>query len=141
VERFIYEELHPLHLQFSATNGVFSGSFDDYWGVGNLEEIGNGLTNFPKRIGDEYKYEAGSSRLEDNYAYHFILRAYTTGSSGHCALQFTINKNSSPPHEGICTFSIPAEVAAINRLGKLFCRFAKLEHHKFVWTETDESLD
>jgi hypothetical protein len=51
------------------------------------------------------------------------------------------NNGRSAPDERASTFSIVAEPAAINRLGNLFLRFAKLEHRRFTWTETDESMD
>jgi hypothetical protein len=120
VERYPYDD-HCLHLQFDATNG---------------------LVNFPQKIGDEYKYELGSSEPEDNWAYHFMLRAFTTDRSGHCAIQIKMDNNArSAPYEHASTFSIVAEPAAINRLGNLFLRCAKLEHRRFTWTETDESMD
>jgi hypothetical protein len=98
--------------------------------------------SFPKKIGDEYKYEIGSPNPKDRWAYHFVLRAITLDRSGHCALQIVMNNNRhQPPDECYCSFSIKADPAAINRLGNLFLRFAKLQHSKFIWTETDESMD
>jgi hypothetical protein len=67
--------------------------------------IGAKLSRFPKKIGDEYIYEIGSSKPEDNFAYHFILRVFTTDSIGHCALQITINNNDKRQYANACTFS------------------------------------
>jgi hypothetical protein len=119
-----------------------SGTLDYYCNADDLKIIGNGLANFPKHIGDEYKYEIGSPNPKDRWAYHFMLRAITINMSGHCALQVVMNNNRhEPPDACSCNFSIKAEPAAINRLGNLFLRFADLNYRKFTWTETEESLD
>jgi hypothetical protein len=62
------------------------------------------------------------------------MRAYTTDSVGHCAIQFAINKNLIEPYEAICRFSIQADAASINRLGILFEKFSRLEDFEFEWS-------
>lgn len=140
VRRYPYEEPFHLQLEFSASNGLFSGTTDIYCNIEDLKEIGDRLQNFPVRVGDEVRYEHGSEDPTLRRYRYFMLRAYTTDSAGHCALQIKMNNNTREPHEGTCTFSIKAEAAAINRLGSLFLTLSRLEHLEFRWTREDQEL-
>jgi hypothetical protein len=108
--------------------------------VDQISEIGRALKAFPRKIGDEYKFEYGSEEQSPKRYRHFCLRAYTVDRAGHCALQLTMNLNSAEPEEGNCQFSIRAETAAINRLGRLFKQFAKLRHLELTWGPTTDEL-
>ena len=134
IKRVPYEEPYHVNLVFSASNAVFDGSLEYYCNASDLEDIGKALRSFPRKVPDAYSYEIGSSRPEDNFAYHFALHAYTTDNRGHCAIQVVIDNNQDRPDEGACRFSILAEPAAINRLGNLLMEFAKLKHHELNWT-------
>jgi hypothetical protein len=140
VRRHPYEEPYNTHLEFLASNGVFTGGTDIYCAVCDVAEIGSALGAFPANVGDEYKYEYGSPDPRANWARYFVLRASTIDRAGHCALQFTFNLNRPEPDEGACRFSIRAEAAAINRLGKLFEEFAKLRHVELRWSPTVDEL-
>jgi hypothetical protein len=138
IKRFPYEEPYHVHLFFSASNGVFDGFLEYYCNASDLKDIGKALRSFPKKVPNAYSCEIGSTRPEDNFAYHFALHAYTTDNLGHCALQVVIDNNQDRPYEGACRFSIKAEPAAINRLGKLLTDFAKLKHQQLNWTVSGE---
>jgi hypothetical protein len=140
VRRFPYEEPYHTHLEFAVSNGTFGGNTDIYCGVHELKEIGDALQKFPAKIGDEYRYEYGSENPENPFYRYFVLRVYTIDSVGHCAIQFIINLNTDEPNEGICRFSISVEAASINRLGKLFEEFSKLEHLEFRWSLKETEL-
>lgn len=133
VRRLLYEEPYHTQLEINASNGVFTGSTDIYCNVSDLAEIGRALQTFPKAIGDEYKYEYGSSDPAVRFYRHFVLRVYTVGGWGKCALQVSMNENHSEPYEGVCLFSMPVEPSSINRLGNLFVAFGQLEHLEFKW--------
>ena len=120
VKRHPYEEPFHTQIEISASNGAFAGSTDIYCNVADLADIGNGLMNFPKSVGDEYRYVYGSEEPSRRCYRYFLLRAYTTDLAGHCALQIKMNSNTSEPYEGLCEFLIKAKAAAINRLGALF---------------------
>jgi hypothetical protein len=64
----------------------------------------------------------------------------TLDSAGHCALQLTLNNNRPSPDDGSCSFSIRAEPAAINRLGRLLTAFGELKHSELRWSDTDGEL-
>src|SRR3954463_16018943 len=115
VRRHPYEEPFHTQLEFSASNGLFSGTTDIYCNVDDLKEIGERLKNFPTQAGDEFRYEYGAEDPAQRVYRYFLLRAYTIDRAGHCALQMKINNHASEPYEGACTFSIKAEAAAINR--------------------------
>lgn len=138
VRRYLYEEPHHTQLELVVSNGNFSGSTDIYCSVDDLSEIGKALRYFPAKVGDEYRYEYGSENPKERCYRYFLLRAYTTDSVGHCAIQFVINQNTVEPYEGVCRFSIVADAAAINRLGLLFEKFSELQNLEFKWTP-DES--
>ncbi len=67
---------------------------DFYCNTEDLITIGQALQNFPLKIDDEFRYERGSENPRDRCYDYFLLRAYTTDSVGHCAIQFAINISS-----------------------------------------------
>jgi hypothetical protein len=140
VRRHPYEEPDHTQLEFSISNGLFSGRTDIYLAAEDIAEIGKALKQFPSGVPDKYIYEHGSENPADNIYRYFLLRAYTTNNTGDCALQFAINQNAKEPNEGTCRFSIRAEPAAINRLGELLERFSKCEHTFLKWTLKDGEL-
>lgn len=132
IQRFAYADPDELHLNVSASNGSFGGAVDVYCNVEDLRLIGTGLEGFPVRVGDEFVHEFGFNS-------HLRLRAYTVGKRGECALQISMDVNGIEPGEGTCRFSIPAEAAALNRLGRLFGRLTQLRHLELQWTPAFES--
>jgi hypothetical protein len=139
MRRVPYEEPNLLNIELSASNGVFAGTVDFYCGPGDLLEIATALSPFPTKIPDDYVFEYGSPGSGSNS--YLLLRAYTLGPLGHCGLHISMNRNCTPPNEGVCEFSIPAEPAALNKLGLLLRHFAQLEHLKLKWTPTLAELD
>lgn len=117
-----------------------SGTLEYYCNAEDLTEVGDTLAAFPRQPDDSYTYELGSPKPEDRFAFHFALRAATLGSTGHCALQFTMSNNGPPPDDMSCSFSIRAEPAAINRLGRLLSAFGDLKHFELRWSDTDGEL-
>lgn len=137
VRRFPYEEPFHTQLKFAASNGMFSGCTDIYCNVDDISNIGKALQNFPRTAEDEYRYEYGSSDPSKKFYRYFLLRAYTLDRTGRYALQFAMNLNQDEPEEGVCKFSFPVEMSAVNRLGKLFERFSLLLHLELRWTPSD----
>lgn len=140
IQRFPYEEPYHLQLQLNAENGRFSGGFDFYTGVPWLKEFAASLQDFPKCIGDEVQFVDGSPRKEDRTHRHLLIRAYTVGNLGRCAVQFTFNNHEEEPKEGSASFSISADAAAINRLGQLLEKFSELEHLELFWSPHEGEL-
>lgn len=136
VRRHPYEEPYHTELEFEASNGHFTGSARFYCSVEDIGSIGRALVPFPNNANDTYEYAYGSDDPEGKLRQCFCLKFYTVGSLGHCAIQFKANLNSAEPDEGLCTFSIKAEPAAIRRLGLLFLTFGRLEHLELHWSPT-----
>jgi hypothetical protein len=140
IRRQPYEEPYHLRLVITASNGVFGGTLEYYCNALDLIDMGTKLMAFPASIGDSYSYELGSPRPEDRFAFHFVLRAYTMDSSGHCALHISLNNNRREPDDSSCSFSIRTEASAINRLGHLLKTFGKLKHRTLRWSEKSGDL-
>jgi hypothetical protein len=133
VRRYPYEEPYHTQVVFHASNGLFIGSTDIYCGVADLEDIGSALAVFPRKIPDEFRFEHGSEQPGKRFYRFFLLRAFTTDSAGHCAIQFRMNLNKTEPEDGMCGFSIRTEAARINRLGALFLRLHKSSRGELRW--------
>jgi hypothetical protein len=132
VRRFPYEEPYHTHLVVEASDGTFAGAVEFYCNIADISEIGTALGAFPSKVPDDYQYVCGS---DDPRVYSYLaLRAYTTHSLGHCALQFVMKMNVKEPGEGSCRFSITAEPASIDRLGRLFLRLHEKAPSSFRWT-------
>lgn len=140
IQRFPYEEPYHVQLNLSAENGRFSGGLDFYTGVPCLKQFAANLQDFPKHIGDEVEFKYGSPRKEDRMYRHLVIRAYTIGSVGRCAIQFTFNNHEDEPNEGCVIFSILADAAAVNRLGKLLEKFSELQHLELFWSPHEDAL-
>ena len=140
IQRFPYEEPYHVQLLLRAENGRFSGGLDFYTGVPCLKEFAESLQNFPKCIGDEVQFVYGSPHKEDRKYRHLVVRAYTIGNVGHCAIQLTFNNHEEEPDEGCASFSIAADAAAINRLGKLLQKFSGLQHLELFWSPHEDEL-
>lgn len=139
IRRHPYEEPYHLRLVITASNGVFAGTLEYYCKADDLAEIGRNLTVFPRTIEDTYSYELGSPR-PDKFAFHFVLRADTLDSAGHCALHISMKNNREQPNDCSCSFSIRTEPGAINLLGRLLTTFGELKHRTLRWSETSGDL-
>jgi len=140
IERIPYEDPYHVQLVWSASNGSVSTCFEYYDNADSLKEVAGRLENFPRHSSDVFLYEIGSEKHEDNFAYYFRLRAFTTDSRGSSALQIRFSNNRDLPYREIVEFCIQAEPAAINRLGKLFREFANLNQEYMAWSDTDSFI-
>ncbi len=134
VNRLPYEEPYHTHLEVFASNGTFAGGLDIYCAVEEVAEIGAALLKFPSAVPDEYEYRYGSPDPTARMYRHFMLRAYTVDHAGHCALQFVMDRNTEPPDDGRCVFSMRVDSAQLARLGRLFQRLAERPSTAFRWT-------
>lgn len=137
--RIPYEEPYNLELQLEVSNGVFTGALHMYLKRSDIEEIGNALLSFPRNATDVYRFEVGSERAEDRWAYYFLLRAFTFGAR-QTAILFRLNNNGDLPFRALSEFCVEAEAAHINTLGRLLLEFAKLEHERLVWSSAESAV-
>lgn len=132
--RLGFEDEYILALPFRVNNGRFQGQLLWYCYPEELKKIGNALSPFPEKVPDEYLFEVGSPKPEDNMVFYFMLRAYTYDLGGHCALEIAIKINWDKPKQEECRFSIEAEPWAIHRLGELLKEFSTLKYSYLKWS-------
>ena len=130
--RYPYEEPYHLNLQIEASNGRFQGKLDYYCVADDLGVIGNKLVAFSGKPG-EFVYELGAENPKANFAFFLSLRVRTLDTSGHCSIVIRMNNNQPSPDTEETEFSIRADVADVNRLGKLLIGFGRLEHRCLEW--------
>lgn len=140
IRRKPYEEPYHLNLVISASNGVASGALEYYCNAEDLREIGGRLAGFPEKVDDVFVYEVGSPRPEDRFAHYLMLRVTALDYARRCVLQLTMNNNRPSPDDVSCSFSIRAETAAVNRLGRLLTVFGELNRLELRWSDTDGEL-
>ncbi|MFQ5574960.1 MAG: hypothetical protein ACE5E0_04985, partial [Terriglobia bacterium] len=124
---------HHVRLLLQASNGRQAGELEIYANVEDLIKCADALSAFPRYKEDVFLWELGSERPEDRCAFYFRLRAFVTNKRGHCAINIRLNNNEGLPETEISEFCIPAEPSQINRLGRLFRDFAKLQHETLFW--------
>lgn len=138
--RHPYEEPHHLNLHIAASNGHITGELEYYCNASDLTELGQQLMDFSGKRSDRVVYELGSEMPEDRYAYFLSLTIEPIDVVGHCALIIRFNNNQSVPAREVSEFCIKAEVADINRLGKLLIEFGHLNHRTLEWNVQDGRL-
>ena len=140
IERIPYEEPYHLQLVWNVSNGNTSSCFEYYDKAESLLKIAEALEQFPRHNSDVFLFEIGSEKPEDNFAYYFRFRVFTTDSRGTSAIQIRFCNNNELPYREIADFCIQAEPASINRLGKLFKEFGKLKKDYLAWSESDDFI-
>jgi hypothetical protein len=83
-----------------------------------FERFGEKLTTFPRSLTDTVELQVGAIRSSPGQDYLF-LKAYCYDANGHTALKVVMHINKPEPHEQMIEFSIPAEVVALNKLGRM----------------------
>ncbi len=137
IERIPYEEPYHLQLVWDVSNGKVSSRFEYYDNAESLIKMAENLEQFPRNSSDVFLYEIGSEKPEDRFAYYFRFRVFTTDRRGSSAIQIRFCNNNDLPYREIAEFCIQTEPASINRLGKLFREFSKLEKDFLAWSESE----
>jgi hypothetical protein len=139
IVRYPYEEPYALHLDFLASNGPLRGRLEIYVHSQELVALAEVLEVFPRHDSDEHSWELGSERPGD-WAYYFRFRLFLIDKAGACGIELRGNNNQDLPYREIWEFCISAEPSALNRLGRLFRGFARLEDEVLHWTPTEGQL-
>ena len=144
ITRIPYEEPHHLNLVVEASSERLRGQIEIYVNANDLlnlaDGIADGLEPIPRQNSDVYLWELGNERPENQSAFYFCLRVFTTNSLGRCAILLRFNNNDSLPHREISEFCIQVEPTGLDRLVKLFREFAKLRHEVLWWEPTGGKL-
>ena len=138
IERIPYEEPYHINLVISASNGNSCGRIEIYDNADFLKRIADALEEFPLNSRDEFVWELGSEKTEDKFAFYFQFRVFNYMTEGWISgIHIRFNNNEEVPFKEISDFCIPCEPAGINRLGRMFREFAKLDSKKITWNGVD----
>jgi hypothetical protein len=139
--RHPYEEPYHIELHVEASNGRQHASIEYYTNADDLPALGDALMQFPFTDSKEHIYEIGTEEPAARFAYHLRFRFFLIrpiGDSG-IEIRFHNNREAAPDRE-IAEFTIPCEVAGINRLGKLLKDFGRLQHRVLEWDGNEGCL-
>ena len=101
----------------------FSRSF--YHDCSAWQDFGQELSDFPKTSDSTVTFEMVSSRL--------WLQAYCYNPQGHTALRVRVEKQGPDPDKSKFEFSIPAEAASLNQLGRLLAGWPRKDNIELQW--------
>jgi hypothetical protein len=93
-------------------------------------EFGYELVRFPEHSLTKAVLQMGGISF---WGGDFMLTAYCYDAGGHSALQVLIDNKQENPHRQKLEFSIPAEVASLNRLGHLLLNWQVENNSEIVW--------
>ena len=128
-----YEET-TIKIKWHVSNGNTATKAEYYHNLLELEKIANHLEIFPRNSSDKFIHAFGSERQEDRAAYYFRLYVFLHSSTGGSSMLFRFSNNRPLPDTEITEFCIHTEPAAINKLGKMFRQFSKLEDEVMIWS-------
>ncbi|RYU79910.1 hypothetical protein [Hymenobacter persicinus] len=93
-------------------------------------QFGKQLLSFPRSAVDCVTFEAGSNAQDQDF---LILQAYCYNAGGHSALKVVVADNHNDPSRYRLEFSIPAEPASLNKLGRLLSGWQIENNSEIVW--------
>lgn len=141
VIRIPYKNPYHLKLRMVASNGRRTAETEFYVGTKALTDWAANLKKSTRQWDNTYIWQCGSELPEDKCAYYLMLRVITTGASGRpCTIHLRFKNNIAPTEREISEFRIQAEASALDRLGRLFREFARLEHEVLMWTPLEGKL-
>lgn len=147
ITRHLYEEPYQLNLVIIASNGYAQGSLEYYSNTNILTDLGTALSTFPKHEKSRHLHQGGSEYPEDRFGWYLRLRTQALNSKEKCLLQFRFNNNAKIDRERfyedpqLTDFSIRTRAENIQRLGRLLCQFAELQHQRLYWTPDNGFVD
>ena len=128
--RYPYDD-DSWHLQLSGSDAGFGGTQEFYAHPDELVAFATKLTEFPRSIRDEARFERGAP--PGRYADYVLLRAYLYDSVGHAALEFAVHSTVGLPAGGRAHFHIGCDVAALNRLGEQLHHWIHATDEPLIW--------
>lgn len=139
--RYPYEEPYHVQLLLEVSNGRQHASIEYYTNASDLPDLGAALIQFPFTEAKQHIYEIGSEDPLQRFAYYILLRFFLISPLGEAGIEIRFNNNeSSSSDREIAEFTIPADIAGINRLGRLLIQFGQLNHRRLEWDGIDGEL-
>jgi hypothetical protein len=147
VERLIhivrkpYEEPYHIKLIFKASNGENSGQLEIYDNADRLKGLADILEDFPFKNTKSFLWELGSEKPEVGFAFYFKVEFSLIKHSSECVIGVRLNNNKDGIEKSISEFYIRCYPAELNKLGRLFREFSKLEKETLIWNGSDGSVE
>jgi hypothetical protein len=139
--RYPYEEPYHIELHVEASNGRQQASIKYYTNADDLPKLGDALIQFPCTDSREHVYEIGTEDPAARFTYHLYFRFFLISPSGDAGIEIRFNNNEEEaPEREIAEFTIPCEIAGINRLGNLLKDFGRLQHRVLEWDGSEGHL-
>ncbi|MES2707668.1 MAG: hypothetical protein V4726_13830 [Verrucomicrobiota bacterium] len=130
LRRFGYDD-ECWKVEVTASNGRFAATFDFYTHPMELAPFAEALLTFPRDVHDEAKFEQGAHSSEP--AYHLLIRSFLYDGPGHSAIEFAVHDHPARRFTPSAHFYVPAEAAAINRLGQKLLRWLQCADEPLSW--------
>ncbi|TGE22263.1 hypothetical protein E5K00_18625 [Hymenobacter aquaticus] len=105
------------------THVTFLGSVDTW------QTFAKHLLRYPATVNDKAAFEVRGGPCQD----YFCLNAYCYDAAGHTAVQVITDNNEDIPGRCRMEFSIRAEAASINNLGRLLLDWQVENDSEIIW--------
>ncbi|TGE22964.1 hypothetical protein [Hymenobacter metallicola] len=107
----------------SETHITFDGAVDTWQGFAKQ------LIGFPRNVADTAVFSVEGNSHRDT----LLLAAYCYDGAGHTALRVATDNNADLPARCKMEFSIRAEAASLNKLGRLLLGWSVENDSEIVW--------
>ncbi|UPL48150.1 hypothetical protein [Hymenobacter sublimis] len=98
--------------------------------IDTWREFGRELVRFPESSSAKVVLQMGDISSYDSY---LKLQAYCFDAYGHAAIHVSVDNRKPDPNRCKLEFSIPAEIASINRLGHLLGNWRVENDPEILW--------
>ena len=112
------------------SQGAIESCTHFYGDADTWKDFGNRLVAFPRDITERVVFETG--QRHSNFAY-MSLSAYCYDPQGHAAVKVIADNNAADPYRCKLEFSIPSEVASINKIGQFLLNWQIKNYAAIVW--------
>ena len=140
ITRHPYEEPYHVDLVVRAVTDGAVAEQRIYANATDLIECADAFQGFPRRADDVYSWELGSEQPEDRFAFYFRLTVRMIRGSGRCAVHLRFNNNEDFPRRRVAEFAFGAMPTDLDRLGRAFRQFARLQDTVLEWAVGDDEL-
>jgi len=138
IERVPYEEPHHLELHWTIESEETSSRFELYDNATILSKFAKVFKNFPNHNEDEFIYQLGSEKSEDNFSYFFRLHIFLKNHRGHDAtLDVRFVNNQEYADTRIVDYRLYSTTPRLRKLASLFKEFSKLESRILYWDDSN----
>lgn len=118
----------PAFFRVAMSNGETMTEMGVYAHSEDLQNLGKGLSEFPKGLDEKVTFERGAI----GKAYYFLLEA-ANHSNGQSAIKVIADNHFAEPFHSRAEFFINTDPASINKLGKGLMKWNFEQVKQFEW--------